>query len=240
MERKAPRPRSEFLFCLGFQTHVRKMCSAPKLRLLATVLNPSSLTWGSVRVRLLVVSVVSLPGLVDDVGVNCICILHCHPHVGERELRRIGEARHSLIPMGPSQDDGIPFAMHFWWSIAQIRYRAIEHPSTASVHPGGMTTIAYECLVKDLALANGFLPGSLLRRFRHRRHDIGWHRERRAGAELKGQQPRRSPFRLRSRHRPSWSKQSRARTPSNRDKDVLLGFDGEGYGNRLNGGTCLN
>src|SRR3977135_2497650 len=85
--------------------------------------------------------VVSLPSLVNDVGMNCIRIFHRHLQIGEGEFWRIGEDGHSLVPVRAGQADTVPIAMDVRWHIAQVGNRAVEHPGAAAVGIGRVTTI---------------------------------------------------------------------------------------------------
>src|SRR5258708_20087554 len=98
----------------------------------------------------------SFPSLVDHVSMNCICIVRGHPQMGKRKLRRIGEAGHSLIPMGAGQNDGVPLMMNLGRSIAQIGDRAIQHPGSASVGVRGVATVAHALASQEFALMNSF------------------------------------------------------------------------------------
>src|ERR1700704_880241 len=106
----------------------------------------------------------SFPSLVNHVGMNCICVARSHLQVGKRELGRIGEARHSLIPMGAGQNDGVPLMMYLGRRVAQIGDRSIQHPGSASVRIRGVAAVAHELAVKEFALMNCFQARSLLRR----------------------------------------------------------------------------
>src|ERR1700730_14653875 len=145
---------------------------------------------------------------------NCIRVVRRHLQIGERELGRIGEARHSLIPMSTGQNDGVPLMMHLGRRGAQIGNRSIQHPGAASVGVRGVAAVAYELAVKEFALMNCFLARSLLRRLWYWRNDIGRRRKRRSGPDLKGQQSCGPAFRLWSSHSPGGSEQPGTRTPS--------------------------
>src|SRR5438477_8204766 len=80
-----------------------------------------------------VLLVISLPGTVDHVGMNGICLRPGHMQMGEGELRRVRESRHSLIPVRSREHNGVPLRMHFRRSVTEIRNRAIQNPCTAAI-----------------------------------------------------------------------------------------------------------
>ena len=135
--------------------------------------------------------VVSLPSLVDHVGMNRIRIVFCHLQIRESEFRRVGKPRHALVPVRAGQDDAVPVAMDVRRRVAQIGNRAVENPGAAAVGVWRVTTITNEFTVEQRTLVNGFRAGGLLRRFWDRRHDVRWHRKRHSGAKLESQQPHR-------------------------------------------------
>src|ERR1700731_5132891 len=94
--------------------------------------------------RLLLFSVVGLPGLVDYVGVDSVGLFAGHLRVGEGELGRIGEAGHSFVPVGAGEDDGVPLFVHFGRGVAEIGDGAVEHPGAAAVDVGGVAAVANE------------------------------------------------------------------------------------------------
>ena len=132
--------------------------------------------------------VVSLPSLVNDVGMNRIRILFCHLQIRESKFWRIGKAGHSLVPVRAGQDDAVPVAMDIRRRVAQIGNRAVEHPGAAAISVRRVTTITNEFSVKQRTLVNCFRAGGLLRRFWDRRHDVRRHRERHSGAKFESQQ----------------------------------------------------
>src|SRR5258708_9275827 len=105
-------------------------------------LSRTTLVLPAVHLRHTLLLVVSLPSLVNDVGMNCIRIFHRHLQIGEGEFWRIGEAGHSLVPVGAGQDDAVPIAMDVRRHIPQVGNPALDHPGAAPVAIGRVTTIA--------------------------------------------------------------------------------------------------
>src|ERR1700733_7452874 len=150
---------------------------------------------------------------------NCFGLLRGHLSFDDGVARWIAKARHPVLLMTATQHCGVPEAMRFRGQVTQIGNCAIFCKRAASVGIGAVTIEANVLFEKRRAHLNGLFAESLIGWLWHRRYPRGHCRERSGGAQLKGQQARRSSLGLWSCHRAALAEESRPGAPTNRNQD---------------------